>query len=76
MAQKLKIEGLLTDGEGTETNEDVKQEKYEDLDNTALGFENLDYIEVRRKTQQKKSPKLSLSMYHESFKWNQPVTVR
>ena len=51
VAQKLKIEGLLTDGEGTETNEDVKQEKYEDLDNTALGFENLDYIEARRKSQ-------------------------
>ena len=60
VAQKLKIEGLITGAEGSKTS-DVKQEHYEDLDNTAgifatqtldtEDFEYNDVVGVGRKNQ-------------------------
>ena len=60
VAQKLKIEGLITATEGTETS-DVKQEEYEDLNNTevlytpqdigATEYDEKKVVGVRRKNQ-------------------------
>ena len=71
VAQKLKIEGLITGSEGTETSGDVKEEEYEDLDNTADTFTDQGYGEsaydekavgVRKQNQPRSRPERTVAV--------------